>query len=360
MYFLNFKKRSYLTFVLAAVITISMFIVQGYNASASSSRYASETIVMDHGTGFIVECTNYLGETDEIAIKGFESGTLSVYVLDNDNATLAPTFYFDSSYKRNEDGYISGFISRRAPETAEGAYFNSDEPSWLPLVPGIQRDYYEFYFTRDLNDGYTFYHEYILLTPSMADEYIKTGVFTDVDYTSSEGTTNIVIPGLRDLLISAQSNVTATSEIGAQYNYDISQTASSILIDNHEVTFDAFLINGSNYFKLRDLAYALNGSDRQFNVRWDENADAISIITGTPYRTVGVEMTKEPINEINIYPTQSKILVDGNAVEFNAYNINDNNFFKLRDIGKSINFGIRWDESKDLIIIDTSSYYIEP
>ncbi len=42
-----------------------------------------------------------------------------------------------------------------------------------------------------------------------------------------------------------------------------------------------------------------------------------------------------------------------------AYNINGNNYFKLLELGKSINFGISWDGVTQTIGIDTSSHYDE-
>ena len=35
---------------------------------------------------------------------------------------------------------------------------------------------------------------------------------------------------------------------------------------------------------------------------------------------------------LNVVPTSSIVLVNGEAVSFQAYNIGDNNYFKLRDI----------------------------
>jgi hypothetical protein len=39
-----------------------------------------------------------------------------------------------------------------------------------------------------------------------------------------------------------------------------SPTSSTVLVNGKNVAFDAYNINGNNYFKLRDLAYTLNGT----------------------------------------------------------------------------------------------------
>lgn len=56
-------------------------------------------------------------------------------------------------------------------------------------------------------------------------------------------------------------------------------------------------------------------------------------------------------------PTSSSVLVNGMKVSFEAYNINNNNYFKLRDLGSSVNFGVAFDPKANSIIIDTSMGY---
>jgi len=57
-------------------------------------------------------------------------------------------------------------------------------------------------------------------------------------------------------------------------------------------------------------------------------------------------------------PTTSKIYLDGKDVQFTAYNIEGNNYFKLRDIGEAFDFGVTWDGARNTIVIDTSICYI--
>jgi len=56
-------------------------------------------------------------------------------------------------------------------------------------------------------------------------------------------------------------------------------------------------------------------------------------------------------------PTSSRIYLDGAEVQFAAYNIDGNNFFKLRDIGEAFDFSVEWDGAKNTIVIDTSKAY---
>ncbi len=56
-------------------------------------------------------------------------------------------------------------------------------------------------------------------------------------------------------------------------------------------------------------------------------------------------------------PTSSTVLVNGEKTGFDAYSINGNNYFKLRDIGQTFDFGINWDGGSRTITIDTSVPY---
>jgi len=134
-------------------------------------------------------------------------------------------------------------------------------------------------------------------------------------------------------------------------------TSSSVFVDSINISFDAYNINGSNYFKLRDVAFALKDSEKQFSVDWDEANNAIILTSGETYKPSGGEMaSKGGGNKVPV-PTSSKIIKDGKEVSFDAYNIDGNNYFKLRDIGAAFDFEVDWLGAIDTIIIDTTKGY---
>lgn len=53
-------------------------------------------------------------------------------------------------------------------------------------------------------------------------------------------------------------------------------------------------------------------------------------------------------------PTWQPIFVDGQQVEMEAYNINGNNYVKLRDIGKEVGFNVYWQEG---VQVDSDADY---
>lgn len=134
-------------------------------------------------------------------------------------------------------------------------------------------------------------------------------------------------------------------------------TASTVYVNGTVVAFDAYNINNNNYFKLRDLAFILSGSKAQFEVEWDSAANAIKLTSGRPYTPVGGEMVgKGAINKVGKL-TKSAVYLDGKQVSFTAYNIDNNNYFKLRDIGQALDFSVEWNGVRQSIEIDTSLPY---
>jgi hypothetical protein len=68
-------------------------------------------------------------------------------------------------------------------------------------------------------------------------------------------------------------------------------------------------------------------------------------------------MTGKGAGDKTPIPTASKIYLDGKEVSFTAYTIEGNNYFKLRDVGQTFDFGVDWDGATSTIVIDTSKGY---
>lgn len=57
--------------------------------------------------------------------------------------------------------------------------------------------------------------------------------------------------------------------------------------------------------------------------------------------------------------SSQKVTLDGQAVSLEGYNINGNNYFKLRDLGKAMDFGVTWNNDSRTVEIDSSTGYVE-
>ena len=134
-------------------------------------------------------------------------------------------------------------------------------------------------------------------------------------------------------------------------------TASKVIADGRNIAFDAYNIGGNNYFKLRDLAYVLNGTKKQFEIGWDGAKNAVTLTSGKPYTPDGSEMKGKGAGNQNATPTTARVYLDGAEIFLTAYNIGGSNYFKLRDIGQTLNFGVDWDAKTNTIIIDTGKVY---
>lgn len=172
------------------------------------------------------------------------------------------------------------------------------------------------------------------------------------------------------LLCAFASGAIASGAITAKY------TDSKVMINGKAVEFEAYNIDGNNYFKLRDLAMALNGTKASFSVDWIEEWNSIVIERGDytggvceAYEPVGGELQKGDGQDKLAYVSTQIVdaPMDGGtvrayteeegAIGWTAYNINNNNYFKLRDIGELFEFEVDWDGANNCIIIDTTKPY---
>ena len=55
-------------------------------------------------------------------------------------------------------------------------------------------------------------------------------------------------------------------------------------------------------------------------------------------------------------PSRQTFYVNGQKVEFEAYSIHGNNFVKVRDIGKAVDFGVTYDGATNSVHIDPNAH----
>lgn len=162
----------------------------------------------------------------------------------------------------------------------------------------------------------------------------------------------VLLAGIIIALVLPISGVQAAESVQAK------PTNSSVIVNESKVAFEAYNINGNNYFKLRDLAQALNGSGKKFDVTWDASKNAINLLTNHSYSPVGGELSTTGSTSVKAASlTTSKVYIDGKEAPLTAYNIDGFNYFKLRDMGSAVNFGVAFDGTANSIIVDTASGY---
>lgn len=136
------------------------------------------------------------------------------------------------------------------------------------------------------------------------------------------------------------------------------KSAHTVEVDGAIQNISAYMIGGNNYFKLRDIAVMVDGSQKQFEVSWSEAEQCISLISGQGYTAVGGELEPLPDRAQSAEYSTASIIKDGEAIFLNGYNINDNNYYKLRDVAYAFDFGVEWDEAAQTIVVDTGESYV--
>jgi len=126
-----------------------------------------------------------------------------------------------------------------------------------------------------------------------------------------------------------------------------------VRINGQIVPFAAYNIDGNNFFRLRDVAFAINGTRSQFDVAWDGNFAAINLLPGHGYVPIGTEMSAGNGQNVMAAPSVNAVLVAGNPINLRAYSIDGYNYFMLRDLGMALGFVVEWDDALSAVIINT-------
>lgn len=134
-------------------------------------------------------------------------------------------------------------------------------------------------------------------------------------------------------------------------------TPAAVKINGKEIDFDAYNINGNNFFKLRDLAYSVNGTAKKFAVDWDNSLKAVNMTTGSSYKANGSEMSAPGAASQKADITNSLLYLNKTRIYPLTYIIKNNNYVKLQDWAKALDIKISYDAAKKLITIDTTQAY---
>ena len=128
----------------------------------------------------------------------------------------------------------------------------------------------------------------------------------------------------------------------------------NLTVNGEAVTCQKYNIDGYNYFKLRDLAKLLDGTESQFNVDYDKAANSIVITTGSAYTTPdGTELKIGEDLSAKAKLSPQSLIIDGEVcADLTAYNIGGSNYFKLRELGKVLHFYVHYDEATNTALVD--------
>lgn len=132
-----------------------------------------------------------------------------------------------------------------------------------------------------------------------------------------------------------------------------------VQVNGKTVKLQAYCVKGNNYFRLRDVASVLSGSDKKFQIIYDGLSNRINLLPGTAYTPVGGELgLTETKSSVPASSTVYTVYIEGVKVDMAAYFIGVYNYVKLRDIAAAVNFGVSFISESQTIALDTAAGYV--
>ncbi len=129
---------------------------------------------------------------------------------------------------------------------------------------------------------------------------------------------------------------------------DVKATNQKVKLDGKDVVIYGYNIDGYNYFKLRDLAAVLKDSKAKFGV---EYKDALVTLTkGADYKVAETDQKEVKAMSKGMI-TNDKVMVGDKALTAKAYKVDDSNYYKLRDLGEALGFGVDFDKATNTVLL---------
>lgn len=146
--------------------------------------------------------------------------------------------------------------------------------------------------------------------------------------------------------------------VGTAFAEEAAPTSDSLIRNGVPQTPTVYKINGSNYFKIRDLAAILNGTAKQFSVGYDAEKQSVTADTGAGYVRQPTDLTGAPAGgNKTAAPSSDAIYINGVLCQAEVYKIDGMNYFKLRDLGQALDFAVGWDDATKTVALDTTRGY---
>ena len=117
---------------------------------------------------------------------------------------------------------------------------------------------------------------------------------------------------------------------------------------------ESYVVDGTRYFKLRDVAALLNGSAAQFNVGYDVPNSTVTIISGQAYAPVGGELAAAADRSAGMIPSPHAITVNGADAGLDAYVIDGVNFLSIDALAQILGFTASFDDATGTLSVEAA------
>lgn len=184
---------------------------------------------------------------------------------------------------------------------------------------------------------------------------------TDVYYGGTEAQWKAVTIGEEndDGLLNATIHYNSTAPDTLSQSETAMPTNDKLTVNGVLQNPTVYKIGGSNFFKIRDLAAMLNGTEKQFDVDYDDALKSVTATTGKGYAKLPFDLVGAATGGSQpAAPSNDTIYIDGQKIDVTVYKIGGSNFFMLRDLGKALDFYVGWTREAG-VFIDTGKPYSE-
>lgn len=133
-------------------------------------------------------------------------------------------------------------------------------------------------------------------------------------------------------------------------------SGENVSLDGRNLQINAYLINRSNYVKIRDVAALLKDTPAKFDLAYDNEKQSVIISKGKNYSDSFIYKESKLKEERIAKETMQKFVDDkGQEIELKGYFIDGYNYFRLRDLGKVLNFGVAYDFKDQRVLLSSDN-----
>lgn len=189
------------------------------------------------------------------------------------------------------------------------------------------------------------------IDPSDIDPWIITGKIYTIFYDGE----------IRYLVHEDDQHDTFTYYPGNGFSKNSVAKTQTVCLGGQRFNTVAYNIDDNNYFKLRDIAQILSGTIKTFDIKYDGATNSIDMLSFYDYTSAGGELTPGDGVTRTAHSSSAFLTLDGVPIKATCYNIDGNNYFKLRDITDALDCRVEWDGDNQLIwVIPARTAYDDP
>lgn len=174
---------------------------------------------------------------------------------------------------------------------------------------------------------------------------------------------SIILLGLLILLSPLSVSASSKRSEAKVKEVDLASDEKMAFVSGENVSFDgrglqinAYLINRSNYVKIRDVAALLKDTPAKFDLAYDNEKQSVIISKGKNYSDSFIHKESKLKEERIAKETMQKIVDDkGQEIELKGYFIDGYNYFRIRDLGKVLDFGVAYDFKDQRVLLSSDN-----